>query len=229
MKISIIIPFCDEEENVRPVLEETRRTNPEAEIIAVNDGSQDNTLAMIRKHPDVRLISFQRRLGQSAALFAGLTRAEGEICVMMDGDGQNDPADIGALVSMLDHADVVCGCRRKRQDIWHRRMASRIANAVRRAVLGDGIHDTGCGLKVLRKSAVRHLPPFNGLHRYLPAFLGKAGLRIAEVPVNHRPRLRGRSKYTLGGRTMRGLYDLVGVRWLMTRMIPWPEEEPEHE
>jgi len=223
MKISIIIPFHDEAENVTAVLEEVRRTNPDAEIIAVNDGSTDDTLAMIRKHTDVRLISFSRHLGQSAALFTGLTQAQGEICVMMDGDGQNDPADIGMLVSMLDQADVVCGRRRKRQDNWPRRAASWFANSVRRAVLGDRIHDTGCTLKVFRKSAVRHLLPFNGLHRYIPALLGKAGMRIVEVPVNHRPRKHGRSKYTLRERAARGLYDLIGVRWLMARKISWPK------
>jgi dolichol-phosphate mannosyltransferase len=223
MKISIIIPFYDEEESVSEVLKETRRTNPEAEIIAVNDGSKDGTLAMITQHPDVRLISFEQNLGQSAALFAGLTLAQGEICVMMDGDGQNDPADIPKLVSMLKHADVACGCRQKRQDVWPRRMASWIANLIRRAVLHDRIHDTGCTLKALRKSDVRHLLPFDGLHRYLPVLLNEAGLRIVEVPVSHRPRKHGKSKYTTRDRAMRGLYDLIGVRWLMARRISWPK------
>jgi dolichol-phosphate mannosyltransferase len=194
MKISIIIPFYDEEESVSEVLGETRRTNPEAEIIAVNDGSKDGTLAMVTQHPDVRLISFEQNLGQSAALFAGLTLAQGKICVMMDGDGQNDPVDIPKLVSMLKHANVACGCRQKRQDVWLRRMASWIANLIRRAVLHDRIHDTGCTLKALRKSDVRHLLPFDGLHRYLPVLLNEAGLRIVEVPVSHRPRKHGNRK-----------------------------------
>lgn len=223
MKISIIIPFYDEGESVNEVLEETRRTNPEAEIIAVNDGSKDDTLAMIRKHPDVRLISFERNLGQSAALFAGLTLAQGEICVMMDGDGQNDPADIPELVSMLEHADVACGYRQKRQDVLPRRVSSWIANLIRRTVLRDRIRDTGCTLKALRKADVRHLLPFDGLHRYLPVLLNKAGLRIVEVPVHHRPRKHGKSIYTTRERAVRGLYDLIGVRWLMARRISWPK------
>jgi dolichol-phosphate mannosyltransferase len=230
MKISIIIPFYDEEESVNEVLAEARRTHPEAEIIAVNDGSKDDTLAMIRKHSDVRMISFERNLGQSAALFAGLTLAQGEICVMMDGDGQNDPADILKLVSILEHADVACGYRQKRQDVWPRRVSSWVANSIRRTVLNDRIHDTGCTLKALRKADVRHLLPFDGLHRYLPVILSKAGLRIVEVPVRHRPRKHGKSKYSTRERAMRGLYDLIGVRWLMARRISWPKNgKNEHE
>jgi len=230
VKTSIIIAFYDEEENVESVLEETRRTNPEAEIIAVNDGSNDRTESMIRKHSDVRLISFERHLGQSAAIYAGLKSARGEICVMMDGDGQSDPADVPKLISMLDRAEVVCGRRQNRQDTWCRRKASWIANLIRRMVLHDPVHDTGCTLKAMRREKVRHLLPFDGLHRYLPVFLDRAGARIIEVPVNHRPRKHGKSKYSLPERAMRGLYDLIGVRWLIARRISWPKNgENEHE
>jgi glycosyltransferase involved in cell wall biosynthesis len=223
MKISIIIPFYNEEENVESVLDETRRTNPDAEIIAVNDGSSDQTEAMIRKHPDVRLVSFGCHLGQSAALYTGLKSALGEICVMMDGDGQSDPADIPKLVSALDQADLVCGYRRNRRDTWSRRTSSRIANAIRRLALRDHVRDTGCTLKAMRKADARHLLPFDGLHRFLPVFFNNAGLRISEVPVNHRPRQHGKSKYTTLARARRGLYDLIGVRWLMSRKISWPK------
>jgi len=224
MKISIIIPFYNEEENVESVLEETRQANPDAEIIAVNDGSNDRTEAMIRKRPDVRLISLGCHLGQSAALYTGLKLAQSGICVMMDGDGQSDPTDIPHLVSMLDQADLVCGYRRNRQDTWSRRSSSRIANFIRRMVLHDHIRDTGCTLKAMRKADTRHLIPFNGLHRYLPVFFNQAQLRIVEVPVNHRPRQHGKSKYTTRERAMRGLYDLIGVRWLMARKISWPKD-----
>jgi len=224
MKISIIIPFYNEEENVESVLAETRQTNPEAEIIAVNDGSNDRTEAMIRQHPDARLVSFGCRLGQSAALYTGLKLAQGEVCVMMDGDGQSDPTDIPNLVFMLDRADLVCGYRRNRQDTWSRRSSSRIANFIRRMVLHDSVRDTGCTLKAMRKVDTRHLLPFDGLHRYLPVFFNHAGLRITEVPVNHRPRKHGKSKYTTRERAMRGLYDLIGVRWLMARKISWPKD-----
>jgi len=224
MKVSIIIPFYNEEENVVSVLEETRRTNPEAEIIAVNDGSSDQTGARIQQRPDVRLISHARNLGQSAARYTGLKAAQGEVCVMMDGDGQSDPADISNLVSQMDRADLVCGYRRVRQDNWSRRIASRTANFIRRMVLHDGIRDTGCTLKAMKKSDMRLLVPFNGLHRFLAAFFNHAGLRIVEVPVNHRPRTRGKTKYNNWDRARRGFYDLIGVRWLLARRISWPKE-----
>lgn len=225
MKTSIVIPFFNEEENVSAVLDEVRRANPDAEIIAVNDGSKDNTLALIRKHSGVRLLSFDRQLGQSAAIYAGLNAAHGDICVMMDGDGQNDPADIPKLVSLLATADLVCGYREKRRDVWHRRAASSFANWLRRLVLRDQIRDTGCTLKAFRREDVRLLVPFNGLHRYLPIFLKQSGSRIVEVPVNHRPRKHGKSKYTSRDRALRGMFDLIGVRWLMARRIHWPKAD----
>ena len=225
MKVSIVIPFFNEEESVEAVLREVQQTNPEAEIIAVDDGSRDQTATRIRQQTKVRLISFPRNLGQSAALYAGLAHAATEVCVMMDGDGQNDPADISRLASQLSRADVVCGYREQRQDSWSRRAASRFANRIRQAVLKDGIRDTGCTLKAMRTADVRHLVPFNGLHRFLPALLRNAGLRIVEVPVNHRPRKFGASKYTMAKRAWRGLYDLIGVRWLLARQIPWPKKE----
>jgi dolichol-phosphate mannosyltransferase len=221
LNYSLIIPFYNEEESVAAVLGEALRCCPGAEIIAVNDGSTDHTGTEISKFPAVRGLHFPRNLGQSAALYAGLLAARTDICVMMDGDGQNDPADIPGLVSRLGENSVVCGMRAIRRDSWKRRAASRIANAIRRAVLRDGCSDTGCSLKVMWRRDVRLLVPFNGLHRFLPALLSHAGLRVIEVPVNHRPRERGVSKYTVGGRAWRGLRDLLGVRWLLSRRIPW--------
>ncbi len=224
MKASIIIPFYNEEENVESVLNEARKANPEAEIVAVNDGSSDCTEDMIRKHSDVSLVSFKVHLGQSAAIYAGLKSARSEICVMMDGDGQTDPGDIPRLIALLDQADVVCGYRRNRQDSWGRRCGSWVANLIRRLVLHDRVRDTGCTLKAMKKADVRHLVPFDGMHRYLPALFRHAGLRVVEVAVNHRPRKHGKSKYTMSARAVRGLYDLVGVRWLMARKISWPPD-----
>ena len=223
MKTSVIVPFYNEEENIESVLEEIRRTNPEAEIIAVNDGSNDRTEAMILKHKSVRLISFEDHHGQSAALYTGLERAQGEVCVMMDGDGQNDPADIPRLVILLDKADLVCGYRLNRRDTWSRRYASTAANFIRRIVLHDHVRDTGCSMKAMRKADLRYLIPFDGLHRYIPVFFHQAGLRILEVPVNHRPRKAGKSKYAIGRRAIIGLYDLFGMRWLMLRRHSWPK------
>ena len=183
---SIIVPFFNEEDNVDPVLAEVRDAMPGAEIIAVNDGSTDGTAARLARTPGIVTVSFPHNLGQSAALYAGLLHATRSVCVMMDGDGQNDSADIPRLIAALEWADVACGYRLRRQDDWRRRAASRCANAIRRAVLHDGVRDTGCSLKAVRREHVRFLVPFNGLHRYLPAFFRRAGLSIVEVPVNPR-------------------------------------------
>jgi dolichol-phosphate mannosyltransferase len=194
---------------------------PDAEILAVDDGSSDQTVMRISEIPGIHLLKNGINLGQSAALYHGLVAASGDVCVMMDGDGQNDPADIPRLIEYLDRADLVCGYRRERRDTWGRRISSRIANNIRRTFLQDGIRDTGCSLKVMKKEHVRFLVPFNGLHRFMPALLKAAGLRIHEEPVNHRPRLRGTSKYTIGGRALRGITDLFGVSWLIRRQIRW--------
>lgn len=221
MKCSVIIPFYNEFENARTVLDEVRRILPDAEIIAVDDGSTDGTAEAIQALSDVRYLANTENLGQSAALYRGLLAATSEYCVMMDGDGQNDPADIPKMLELMRDFDVICGYRQNRQDNIQRRAASRIANAIRSTFLNDGIRDTGCSLKVMKQEHVRFLVPFNGLHRFLPALLGNAGLSIKEVPVNHRPRLLGESKYTIGGRALRGIRDLFGVAWLMDRQIRW--------
>lgn len=224
VKISVIIPFYNEEECTASVLAEIRDVLPDAEIVAVDDGSSDGTAECISGISGVRLLRNEVNLGQSAALYHGLVAATGEICVMLDGDGQNDPADIPALIPLLETSDVVCGYRANRQDTLNRRIASRIANGIRRFFLHDGIRDTGCSLKLMKREHVRFLVPFNGLHRFMPALLKQAGLSITEAPVNHRPRLRGISKYTIGGRALRGISDLFGVAWLMSRQIRWPKE-----
>lgn len=220
--LSIIIPFYNEDENVEPLLREVLAACPDAEIIAVDDGSRDATLARIKGVPGVTALALPVNLGQSAALYAGLSHATGKVCVMLDGDGQNDPADIPALVAAMDGVDFACGYRRTRQDSFNRRVASRFANNIRRFFLKDQVRDTGCSLKAMRRDHVGYLIPFNGLHRYIPALLLNAGLTLVEVPVNHRPRTRGVSKYTIGGRALRGLRDLFGVSWVMARQIRYP-------
>lgn len=220
--ISIIVPFYNEAESIPDLLAEIVKACPGAEIVAVDDGSTDATNRILRDTPGIQIVSFPVNRGQSAALYAGLRRASGRVCVMLDGDGQNDPADIPALVAALKDSDLACGWRRNRRDTWNRRVASRVANSIRRAFLKDGIRDTGCSLKALRREHIDFLVPFNGLHRYIPALLRNAGLRLVEVPVNHRPRLRGVSKYTIGGRALRGIRDLFGVSWLLSRQIHFP-------
>ncbi|MGC6425173.1 MAG: glycosyltransferase family 2 protein [Lentimonas sp.] len=220
LKISIVIPFYNEEDTVGHVLEETLKTNPDAEIIAVDDGSKDRTAEIIDSFTEVRALRFKQNRGQSASLYAGLKNAKNPICVMMDGDGQNDPADIAKLVAELSpDVGMVCGYRAQRKDTASRRWASKFANRIRLAFINDGIRDTGCSLKCFRKEAVDHLVPFNGMHRYMAAFMKNAGLKIAEVPVNHRPRHAGNSKYTNWDRALRGIYDLIGVSWLLKRVV----------
>lgn len=223
--LSVVIPFFNEAESAGGVLAEVRGVLPEAEIIAVDDGSSDGTGKIIGGLDGVRLIALKKNCGQSAAMYAGLRAAKGELIAMMDGDGQNDPAEIHRLVEAMETADVAFGVRKKRQDTKARLIASKIANAIRRMALGDTASDTGCSLKVIRREHVALLVPFNGLHRYLPAFLQQAGLQSVEVPVNHRSRRAGCSKYTIKGRALRGIYDLIGVRWLLSRRIIWPTDQ----
>lgn len=228
MNISIVVPFYNEEECVEDVVAEIKEACPEAEIITVNDGSNDRTGELLEKISGIRVLHFPRNRGQSAALYYGLQAATGEYCVMMDGDGQNDPADIPACLRLAAPERLVCGVRQNRQDTAYRKVASRIANRVRRAFLNDDASDTGCSLKVLHRSQVCHLIPFNGLHRFIPALMKRAGLEIHEIPVHHRPRVKGVSKYTVGGRALRGLRDLFGVAWLLSRQIHWEKDPYNH-
>lgn len=222
--ISVIVPFYNEEECVESVLKEVIQCQKNAEIIAIDDGSSDSTWEKILSFDKVIPIRLSENRGQSAAVYAGLRVASGDICVLMDGDGQNDPADIDQLVYTLisSDADVVCGRRAKRKDTWSRRTASKIANCVRRMVVHDGISDTGCSLKAFPKDCVELLVPFNGMHRFLPAVFTHAGLKLVEIDVNHRPRTAGDSKYTNWDRALRGIYDLFGIRWLLKRKIIYP-------
>ena len=222
--LSLVIPFYNEEENVSAVIAEARGAVPGAEIIAVDDGSRDRTPTLLDAESGIRVIHFPKNLGQGPALYAGLLACTRPYAAMMDGDGQNDPADLPVLLELIrsGQADFACGIRTPRRDSWQKRVASRIANAIRRSVLLDGAHDTGCSLKVMKREDVRFLVPFKGMHRYLPALLGAAGLKLGEKPVRHRPRRAGVSKYTIAGRAWVGIQDLIGVAWLLRRRVPWP-------
>jgi dolichol-phosphate mannosyltransferase len=223
-QLSLIIPFYNEEENVSAVITEARSALPGVEIIAVDDGSKDRTPVLLDQEKDIRVIHFPKNLGQGPALYAGVLAATRPFAAMMDGDGQNNPADLPALLQLLQNnqADFACGIRTPRMDSWQKKIASKIANSIRRAVLMDGAHDTGCSLKIIRREDSRFLVPFKGMHRYLPALLGAAGLRLGELPVHHRPRRAGVSKYTIAGRAWVGIQDLIGVGWLLRRRVPWP-------
>ena len=200
------------------------------ELVVVDDGSSDGTAARLQRlraeHPELRVLRLGKNSGQSAALGAAFRAARGSIFVTLDADGQNDPADIPALVARLDSCDLCCGYRAKRQDTWSKRYGSRLANAVRNRMLHERIRDTGCTLKAFRAEWARPLPmQFRGLHRFLPALLAMAGARIEEIPVNHRPRNAGRSKYTNWGRFKETLWDLFAVRWMQKRYRPLRAEE----
>lgn len=216
--VSIIIPCYNEVECLPLLLEEVRHHNPQAEIVVVDDGSSDGTADFLKtQEPQVRVIWHSTNLGQSAAMYHGLHAAKGELIAMIDGDGQNDPSDIPRLVANWVPNALVCGYRAERKDTAVKKISSLLANGIRRTVLCDGARDTGCTLKVLHRDDVPNLIPFTSMHRFLPALCKAAGMTIIEIPVNHRPRKAGISKYGFGNRALRGLVDLFGVRWLIAR------------
>jgi len=226
-QLSAVVPAYDEVESLPTLVAELAAaldsTSRTWEIVLVDDGSRDGTgermAVEAAREPRIRAVRLERNAGQSAALAAGIARARGEVVVTLDADLQNDPADIPALLAALEHADVVSGVRSRRQDSWVRRGSSRIANAVRRAVLGDRVTDIGCSLKAYRREVLEGLPMFVGVHRFLPALCAFRGARLVEVAVRHRPRTRGVSKYGMGNRLWRGIHDLIGVSWLKRRLV----------
>jgi dolichol-phosphate mannosyltransferase len=221
-EVSVIVPLYNEEENV-PILQAELRAalkGVDYEIIFVDDGSADRTVERIEAAPNVRVIRFKKNAGQSAALYAGLQAARGETLVLIDGDLQNDPADIPRLLGEVARgADLVCGYRAQRRDTRVKRLTSRIANAVRSRYTKDGVRDTGCTLKAMRRECVTALVPFKGMHRFIPALVKGAGYRLVEIPVNHRQRRFGQTKYGLGNRAVRATVDMFGVRWLLSRRL----------
>lgn len=221
-QISVVVPLYNEEENVAELQSQlsSALAGYSHELVFVDDGSTDATAARVAKSPTVRLLQFRRNSGQSAAMYAGMMAARGEVIVLIDGDLQNDPADIPALVTKLQEGhDLVCGYRAKRKDTAFKRLQSRIANAIRSRFIGDGVRDTGCSLKAMRRDCRQALLPFNGMHRFIPALIRNAGHKITEMPVNHRPRIHGVSKYTFANRAWRATKDMVGVSWLLSRMV----------
>ena len=226
--LSVVVPLYNEEANL-PILQEELRTalsGLDYEIIFVDDGSVDRTAERIEPGGKIRVIRFEKNSGQSAAIYAGLTAASGATVVIIDGDLQNDPADIPKLLAEITRgADLVCGYRVKRQDTFVKRATSRIANTVRSRYTKDGVRDTGCTLKAMRRECVSALFPFKGMHRFIPALVKAAGYQLVEVPVNHRPRRFGQSKYGLGNRALRATIDMLGVRWLLSRRLSYKIRE----
>ena len=226
--VSVIVPVYNEEENV-PILQAELKAalrGIDHEFVFVDDGSADRTVERIEAAPNLRVIRFEKNAGQSAAMYAGLHAARGAILVLIDGDLQNDPADIPKLVDEISRgADLVCGYRAQRRDTRVKRLTSRIANAVRSRYTKDGVRDTGCTLKAMRRECVSALVPFKGMHRFIPALIKDAGYRLVEIPVNHRPRRFGQTKYGLGNRAVRATIDMFGVRWLLSRRLNYKIRE----
>lgn len=232
--LSIVIPFFNEAPNVATLLAEVwgaLRGLPEPwEIVAVDDGSVDGTalelLECSERFPRLTFLHHRDNRGQAAALWTGFAAARGVVIVTLDGDGQNDPADIPRLLAALENgADLVAGVRVERRDSWLRKRMSRVANAVRGRILGDGVRDTGCALKAFRREVCASFLPIRTLYSFMPAFAVAAGFRVVEMPVRHRPRKAGTSKYGLGVMLWRPLVDLLGVWWFTRRRFPISDEQ----
>jgi dolichol-phosphate mannosyltransferase len=232
VELSVVVPVCNEAENVGPLAREidAALAGRDYEMIFVDDGSTDDTLTQLHRLRGgglsrLRILRHSFRSGQSAAVASGVRAARGEWIATLDGDGQNDPADIPGLLKARDepqHADVrlFMGNRTTRRDTGFRKVQSRIANGVRSRLLGDGTPDTGCGIKLFSRQAFLQLPYFDHMHRFMPALFQSRGWRSVSVPVRHRPRERGVSKYGMFDRLWVGIVDIFGVRWLRRRFRP---------
>lgn len=223
---SIVVPFYNEEASAPRLLQEIlaalAHLDGPAECLCINDGSRDGTATVLstfaaQTNSPVRVITLSENRGQAAALWAGLREAKGSIVITLDGDGQNDPADIPLLIDALSGYDMVVGIRQNRQDTASRRWMSRLANSVRSRVLKDGMRDSGCALKAMRRKVVSSLIPIRTLYSFIPAMAVAAGFRIRQVPVHHRPRTGGRSSYGALVFLWRPLVDLFGMWWFSRR------------
>jgi dolichol-phosphate mannosyltransferase len=220
--VSVVVPVFNEEENMSILQSELRDAlqGLDHELVFVDDGSTDLSAEKIETADNVRIVRFEKNTGQSAALYAGIKAARGQTIVMIDSDLQNDPADIPRLIQEISRgADLVCGYRAKRKDTLTKRLTSRIANFVRSRFTKDYVRDTGCTLKAMRRECADALVPFKGMHRFIPALIRGAGYRLVEIPVNHRPRRFGQTKYGFGSRALRATMDMFGVRWLLSRRL----------
>jgi dolichol-phosphate mannosyltransferase len=241
LDVSVVIPVCNEEDNVEPLAREVAAAlagRYAYEVVFVDDGSTDATAAaaLHAKNAglaELRLLRHAARSGQSAAVATGVRAARAPWIATLDGDGQNDPADIPRLLETIRSAPsarlrLVMGNRTARRDTWLRRLSSRVANGVRGRLLRDGTPDTGCGIKVFDRAVFLDMPRFDHMHRFMPALFQREGYEVVSVPVSHRERMRGRSKYGLHNRLWVGIVDLFGLVWLIRRAsprVPVTEEE----
>ncbi len=237
IELSVVVPVLNEADNIEPLVQEIRTAlegRLAYEIVYVNDGSTDRTPQVLadlcRDLPNFRALHHDKRSGQSAAVRSGVKAAHGTWIATLDGDGQNDPADIPALWAKMQSlgggAVMIAGWRTQRKDVWSKRIASRLANRIRVALLRDGTPDTGCGIKLFPRDVFLEFPYFNHYHRYLAALMKRQGGTVVSVPVNHRPRGAGKSNYGNLDRALVGITDLLGVAWLQRRgSIPRVREE----
>ncbi len=227
MKYSVVIPIKDEEENIVPLLNELEEVmlplKQPWEVICVDDGSVDSSLKILKKlkaeKSQLKVLSFTRNFGQSSAFAAGFNAAVGEFVITLDADLQNDPRDIPKLLAAITDVDLVCGWRALRKDTWKKRLISKIANKVRSKLIQDGMHDTGCSLKVYRREALKKIPMYKGMHRFLPALFLIEGFKVKEIPVNHRERIKGKTKYRFFNRFLGPIVDMFVVKWMRERKL----------
>lgn len=232
--VSLVLPVHNEEQNLASVFAEIANALADRphEIVAVDDGSTDGSLSELRRlrseYPSVRVLALEKRSGQSAATAAGFAAVRGDVVVTIDADGQNDPADIPTLLEALSREPsltAAVGYRFQRADSGWKRVQSRIANTVRNWITRDGMRDTGCSLKAMRTSVLATVPRFNGMHRFLPALIQAQGGTVQQLPVRHRARLAGQSKYGMRDRAIRGLIDALAVRWYHRRALRYRLKE----
>lgn len=231
--LSIVVPVYDEADNLETLHAELDQALAEVgggvEFLYVDDGSRDGSVGVLqglaKRDERVRILCLAENSGQSAALDAGFKAARGEIVGTLDADLQNDPADLPRLLAALDQADVVNGVRANRQDTWVRKLSSRVGNGFRNRMTGESVTDVGCSLRVMRTNFLRNVKLYRGMHRFLPTMLRMEGARLVELPVNHRPRLHGQSKYGIGNRLFVGLADVIAVRWMQSRRLTYQVRE----
>ncbi|WFB34932.1 glycosyltransferase family 2 protein [Kiritimatiellota bacterium B12222] len=226
--LSVILPIYNESEAIVPVIQELidvleHHWASNWEVLAVNDGSTDDTaekiLELSATYPGLRLLDLAENVGQSGALWLGFRQARSTWIATLDADGQNDPADLPGMMEMLGDADAIFGYRAERKDTWSKKIGSKLANGVRNGILKEEIRDTGCAIKIFKKSLTETLTPWNGMHRFLGSLFMMQKAKIVQKPVNHRPRSAGTSKYTNWGRLKKTWWDLFAVRWLRSRYV----------
>lgn len=227
MEYSVVIPLKNEAENIGELIEELEPVMHDLhapwELICVDDGSSDNTLqvlqALKKQKPYLRIVAFEHNYGQTSAFDAGFRTSRGRFVITLDGDRQNDPHDIPKLVALAPSYDLIVGWRKARKDPLSKKITSKIANFVRGYLCQDHVHDTGCSLKLYRKSALDQIKLFHGMHRFLPALFHLEGFRVGEVVVNHRDRVKGKTKYNFFNRSFNTIADMLAVRWMRTRRL----------